>query len=415
LSEKPADAHADFGKWSKKLECVFIIDIPSAERRDPARLLPGRASVFIIPQTECIPGSLLNEQDTGRYMSNTLIRALLVLNRPSVVDQFPVGCRVQIASQRDTHGGMTDIHLTAVDPSDGINDMMVTSGFPPKTLTCTAIICRPVPPNEQLLNLHRMSEKVGAGKKIWLENVSRFKPAEMKAGIDGILDGLLHSYTLAVYFTTLERASAMCQEGPGIDTAQGPDGSCTLQLCLRRPAELGWQKNAGGRFKDNVAQLLPRVSRGDVQAMIVLGVPSDAVERAGCQGQDTFTITERPGQLKLLNETAAGKIVYANAHIAKVYELEPGSLVEKRWELAKLDQSAAPERESLMEEIRRIEAENEAVPAEGVPPEGGGGGGGAGRGASEEGSEPSSTEVVLLRQRLKEAEAELVALRAGAK
>jgi|EP01046_Picozoa_sp_COSAG06_P024264 hypothetical protein len=68
-----------------------------------------------------------------------------------------------------------------------------------------------------------------------------------------------------------------------------------------------------------------------------------------------------------------------------------------------------------MEEIRRIEAENEVVPAEGVPPEGGGGGGGAGRGASEEGSEPSSTEVVLLRQRLKEAEAELVALRAGAK
>ena len=48
-------AQKEWGSWKKKLECVFVVRIPSEENRDPRRLVPGRDDVYILPKTDCVP------------------------------------------------------------------------------------------------------------------------------------------------------------------------------------------------------------------------------------------------------------------------------------------------------------------------------------------------------------------------
>ena len=185
-------------------------------------------------------------------------------------------------------------------------------------------MAKAVVPQTLVLQQHRMLEQQHVSKRLWLENVSRFKAPEMKAGIEGINQLLLHSQTIAFYFCGNERARQMCQHG--IAAAVNDDGSYSLTVCLRTPSELGWCKNAAGAFRSNVAELLEGVNEDDVQVMMILSVPTNVIRNAGREGKDTFTLNEHAGELQWLSEVE-GQVVYAKAHVIKVYELEPALLV----------------------------------------------------------------------------------------
>ena len=116
----------------------------------------------------------------------------------------------------------------------------------------------------------------------------------------------------------------MCQHG--IAATVNDDGNCSLCVCLRTPSELGWRRNAAGAFRSNVAQLLEGIKEGDVQAMMILAVPTAAIRNVRCEGADIFTFKEHVDKLEFLSKVE-GQIVYAKAHVIKIYELEPASLV----------------------------------------------------------------------------------------
>ena len=175
-------------------------------------------------------------------------------------------------------------------------------------------------------------------KRHWLENSARFKPAEMVAGLEGIRIHILQAYTMAFIFATNGAAQKMCNDG-GISARKTERGTHALTVCLRSPAELGWQQNAGGPFRQNVATLMGMVA-SDVQAVVIMGIPTRAIAEAGHMGEATFTIEERTEKLKLLAPSSGGGAMYSGAHIAKVYELEPSTLVDKRKKLAQLCASA---------------------------------------------------------------------------
>ena len=179
----------------------------------------------------------------------------------------------------------------------------------------------------------------------WLENSARFKPAEMVAAIEGIRIQMLQAYTMAFIFTTNELASRMCNNG-GIAASKTKKGdTLALTMCLWSPAELCWQQNAGGRFKQNVATLMS-MDESDVQAMVIVGIPAQAIDEAGCKDSATFTIEERAEKLKLLVPLSGSDTMYSAAHIAKMYELEPSTLVEKRKELVQVRKKLAGLQES---------------------------------------------------------------------
>ena len=46
-------AREHWGTWSSKLETVFLVAVPSEANRNPARILPGREDVYIIPRADC--------------------------------------------------------------------------------------------------------------------------------------------------------------------------------------------------------------------------------------------------------------------------------------------------------------------------------------------------------------------------
>ena len=63
-----------------------------------------------------------------------------------------------------------------------------------------------------------------------------------------------------------------------------------------------------------------------LQAMMILTLPTDVIRNAGCEGKDTFTFNEHVDNLEFLSQVE-GQVVYAKAHVIKVYELEMASLV----------------------------------------------------------------------------------------
>jgi hypothetical protein len=189
----------------------------------------------------------------------------------------------------------------------------------------------------------------GSGIKHWLENSARFKPGEMAAGIEGICNNMLRFYTMAFIFTTNSAAQRMCDDG-GIAARKTEAGTHALTLCLQSPAELGWQKNAGGWFRQNVAALMG-MSTSDVQAMVIMGIPSRAIDEAGCKDKATFTIQERADEFKLLVPCSGNGAMYSAAHVVKMYELEPSTLVDMRKELVEFQASAGGRTISLEKRI----------------------------------------------------------------
>eukprot|EP01047_Picozoa_sp_COSAG01_P095742 COSAG01_NODE_26384_length_715_cov_4.459416_2_plen_108_part_01 len=72
-------ARDHWGACSSKLETVLLVAVPSEANRNPARILPGRSDVYIIPRSDCIPGV---DGDSNVYYSAQNIKACLVLKPP---------------------------------------------------------------------------------------------------------------------------------------------------------------------------------------------------------------------------------------------------------------------------------------------------------------------------------------------
>lgn len=316
----PAGAHADWGKWAKKLEVLLILRIPAEENRDPRRIVPGRPNVYIIPSSDCVPGI---DGDTLSYYSNTNIEKVLILKRPNegtagthLLDSAlrkGLRERVQIISARDNLGGMSDVELSIVPtaayaPKDiiGGKDKNPTKPWRWSVARTTAFVTAPSDPASLYIDRHRWLQDANPDKKLWPENIARFTPDEMEAALHSIKQQQLRSYTLAFLYTTKSQAVEMCQKGLGIDS------SCTVTT--QSPVDFGWEKNAGGFFKENAARAVGQ-QKELLQAVLLLGLPTHAIKaHAGVM----FSIPQ-----ELLMEVDGGKLVYANAHVLKSYVLLP--------------------------------------------------------------------------------------------
>ena len=322
-------ARDDWGKYSSKLEAVFLVAVPSEANRNPARILPGRNDVFIIPRSDCTPGF---EGDSNVYFSPKNIKACLVLKPPSnaaeLAPQLKTLTRVQCSTQ---HGkkGMYNLRLSPIAADATVIDIDKGKQFAPKITQFTMSIAHPTDAVSVVKDLHDSPLQLTfSSQQLWLEDMARLQRQEMAAGIVGVEQLLTRAYTMAYYYTTIERANTICKRG--IPTVR--DGSTRgLTVCLLPPSaqELGWHSNAGGSFKQRVAALLG-MEADDVQAMVLLGVPTCAVEQAGCMGQAAFTLVEPSRDLTFLQKTERGDVVYSKAQIAKVWTLEATAVVEAR-------------------------------------------------------------------------------------
>ena len=348
-------ARDEWGLYASKLETVLLVEIPSEEYRSADRIVPGRDDVYIIQQSSCDEGKLLNDRDTGRYYSNTHIKACLVLKPPASFSGATEGSqRVCCTTKYDRHDGMFDVQMTAIDNDAHVGDELDRSVFPPKVMRYTATVAEPVQENAGIMVIHRMIERDLGGKKHWLEDVARFKSAEMTAGLAAINKQLLHAYTIAYAFASRENAEKVCRD-MGL-VATNSTGTHSLTFSLRSPAELAWQRNAGGYFRQTVAMLMDMAPE-DVQTVIICAIPTQAIEAAGCAGSEKFTIVERANDLKLLLPVpSSDKAIYSCAHIAKIYALEPTALVETRRKLSNLQAGAkGSEDDDELELENRIE------------------------------------------------------------
>ena len=221
-------------------------------------------------------GRLLRESDTGHYYSNMHIKACFVLQSPDTDGQFGVPAadgpaRVECSCKYNERGAITNMQMSVVASSKRVSDK-VDGPFPPIVLRFAGTIAKPRPAGYIMLHRTVEQEREQAAKRHWLENTSRFKPAEMTAGLEGIRIQMLQAYTIAYIFASNAAASKMCRDG-GIAATCQEGGLHTLTVCLRSPAALGWQSNAGGRFKNNVAALMG-MEVDDVQAVVILGLPT---------------------------------------------------------------------------------------------------------------------------------------------
>jgi hypothetical protein len=222
-----------------------------------------------------------------------------------------------------------------------------------------------------LIAHHSALHQTFASQQLWLEDVSRFKPKEMEAGIAGVEQLLTQAYTMAYYYTTVEVAMEICTSG--IPAAASGKGAASVKFCLCPPSstQLGWQTNAGGQFRANVARLLG-LPIGDVQAVVLLGVPNGTVAAAGRSDAAMFTLTEKVGKRSsedrsssaFLEEVPGGQVVYSKKHIAKVWTLEATALADARRALVDVrmgqklrDKFEGKTAIEVQQEVARLEAE----------------------------------------------------------
>ena len=324
-------ARDHWGSWKKKLECVFVVRIPSEENRDPRRMVPGRDDVYILPKTDCVP------DENGEYFfyPNENIVACLILKPPDdragcdTLTQHaasPTAERVQLSSTRDGNGGMQQVtlgaNLAAGAAAADYETIDESSGFPPKVLSCVATVAlSPSPPDPSRCTVvSRRRRQVGS---CGLRDVARFSDEEMEAALYALDQELPQPYSLAFFFTSKATAQGICEAGGGIRASHGRFGDAIV-VCSKSPVSLGWEKNGGGSFRPNVGRLLWGASPVTVQAggryaaelevMVVLGVPTAMLRdsRNEYQPPDLWSI---PAEYR----TAAG--LYSNAHVLKCYEL----------------------------------------------------------------------------------------------
>ena len=326
-------ARAHWGKWSSKLETVLLVAVPSEANRNLSRILPGREDVYIIPRADCIPGS--DADSNNAYYSCKNIKACLVLKPPAnqveIEPQLSAMSRVQCSTEYDEKG-MSNLQLSPSSDEATTVDISDTSEFPPKITQFTMSIAHSSNAQAVVKAVHHsVLQPTFSSQQLWIEDVARFKAAEMTAGVVGVEQLLTQAYTMAYYYTTIEHARTICERG--IPTVSH-SGMCSLTVCLLPPSaeELRWQSNAGGGFKQRVANLLG-LDVNDVQAIVLLGIPTCAIELEECAGQVLFTLREpagRPTFLQQQQTEGGATTVYSKAHIAKVWSVEATAVADAR-------------------------------------------------------------------------------------
>ena len=98
----------------------------------------------------------------------------------------------------------------------------------------------------------------------------------------------------------------------------------------------------------------------DVQAMIILGIPSSAIATGE---QSAVTLSEPSGGLEFF-KLVGDDVIYSNAHIAKVWTLEPTALSDARQALVSIragkelkDRFEGKTAADVEEQVRQLEAE----------------------------------------------------------
>lgn len=337
----PQGAHADWGKYHCKLECVFVVRIPSEDHRDPARIVPGREGVYIVPPSQCIPGSASDDEYV--YLSNQQIEACFVLKSPSTgpaSDTLAQLARrerlvhVKIQSTRDSNGGMQDVAIEEVDTTASAMDVMMhneTQPWCPIVLSCVATVGKfSCDHATSTLRAHKQLQSKQSAKQVWPENVSRFTSAEMEAALRQIDTELMRPYSLAFFYTSENAAVQMCKNGPGVAASTQPDGTRGVRVSLQSPVDFGWPTIGGQDFHVRAGtQLWGKGWRDEhtttsLDAVIVMGVPTSMIKLDKAQ---MWTIPR-----SLLAYASDDEAYYANAHIKKVYIIgkSSGSPVDHR-------------------------------------------------------------------------------------
>ena len=371
-------ARDHWGAFSSKLETVLLVAVPSAANRNPARILPGRDDVYIIPRADCTPG---NEGDPNVYYSCKNIKACLVLKPPAnaeeLVPPLAITSRVLCTTDYDKKG-MSNMRVSAVDGNKTVPDIDRGERFAPKITQFTMAIAQPTSPEGAVTAAHHSTlQPTFSSQQLWLEDVARFKPAEMSAGILGVEQLLTRAYTMAYLYTTVENATEICRHGIPTDTGSGRH---RLTLCLLPPSDkiLGWQPNAGGGFQRRVAELLGMDER-DVQAVVLLGVPTCCINKARQMptANAIFTLVEPVDECTFLQSTEDGGAVYSCAHVAKVWTLEATALSDARQALINvragrtlMDAFAGKTEEQIQRDIQTMLRDSASSIEEGEPPVG---------------------------------------------
>lgn len=302
-----------WGSHAKKLEAAFLVRIPSGAKRDPERIVPGRPDAYIVPKSDCVDFA----QDDFMYYPTSNFEALFIACVPGNIDAAApaldkLSCtgklhRVQVTTEEADAG----VSSHAIPAKACIADTVRAMKTKPQVLTYTAV-AGPTSGLMSILECHH--EAAAVHQVLWSESVARYTLNEMKAGLSGVEQLMPKSHVMAFYYTSMKEATRMCLGRKehclgGIEaTARG------IKVCLTSPTELGWCKNAGGDFRSNVAKLM-KLQIADIEVMMVLQVPMIAGLH---KVQSTFMI---PAQLLTERDSVDEKLVYANAHIKKVYEL----------------------------------------------------------------------------------------------
>ena len=363
-----AASSSEWGSWASKLEVVFFVRIPSPENRDPARIVPGRDDVYIVPKSDCVPDG----KNEFFFLSNTKIIKCLILKPPSIKkieesrkfiprwipcrptqekasrsdynlfksgdDQplrkelvggttpgsdlvkqvqhelvgkkrskfrvtydcvWPPTQNLRVAmSSLGSDVGMTDIVLSKVQLTDRVDDFTLDSKFPPRLRRTVATIGPARDPAKQeadpILALHREQNSVQTS--LWAENIARFTKEEMRAAIKALDQELLQAYSLGFYYCSMKEAQELCSPGSGITD------SCTPLA----PTNLGWEKNAKGKFQENALKEMGRATGGLVEAVLVFAVPNCKEMPRGSKTTLDLTDESVLSRIRMIEKTSDG-------------------------------------------------------------------------------------------------------------
>ena len=113
----------------------------------------------------------------------------------------------------------------------------------------------------------------------------------------------------------------------------------------------------------DIAELMG-TGANDVQAMIILGVPSSVIVTGE---QSAVTLSEPSGGLEFF-QLVGDDVIYSNAHIAKVWTLEPTALADARQALVNIragkelkDEFEGKTAADMEQEVERLEADLEKL------------------------------------------------------
>ena len=108
---------------------------------------------------------------------------------------------------------MALLQLSPISDSDVAVDVDEGEQWTPKITQFTMTMAQPAVADAARLLHHSAQQPTFSSQQLWLEDVARFKPEEMQAGIAGVEQQLTQAYSLAYFFTTIESAMAICDAG----------------------------------------------------------------------------------------------------------------------------------------------------------------------------------------------------------